>query len=208
MTTETPSQNEPSIEESPSPKSSLPFFPVLLTTLIFISIGLIYYYYQTLHPDFSLIATLKSLFPQAATTSMIITRPTPTVSRATPKPTAIPTPIPLTSGLGDYNVSHAKSAGPSISRVIFDPLDVSKGENLHLKVFLKSPSIVETVTGFLNMDHQTIPLVFTFSEEAAGQNQIWESTTLLPDTVLYKYILSITGVDKNGITTVIVAPRS
>lgn len=169
---------------------------LLFVTLLIVAI-LAFFSYQLLHPDFSISKYLLSKFSSPRNTSLSLTAP--------PRK---PTPIPLSSGQGDYSISHAKSNGPSISRVIFNPLDIKKNQDLHLSVTLSSGANIKTVIGLLTTDNQTIPLTFTIKNNVTNQPQIWETTVKLPDSVSNKYILSVTGQDTNGKTTIFVAPRS
>lgn len=128
----------------------------------------------------------------------------------TPNPVVFqpsPSPIPLHAGIGDYAVSHAKTGGPTIQRVIFDPLDAQKGKILKLAAEIRSDSPAMEVTGGLTTDTQQIELTFTKSGTTKN-GQIWSTEILLPDTVLYTYIFTITATDSMGKSTVRVSPRS
>ena len=50
--------------------------------------------------------------------------------RSSPTLTPSPTPIQLKAGKETYRVSQGSHAGPTISQIDFDPLDVKKGEKL------------------------------------------------------------------------------
>lgn len=171
-----------------SKKSPRLVTPFMYSVFILVALGIVYYYYPT----------LRSLLSPSSNNNAFTIK----------APPAQPTPIPLTSGPGDYSVSHAKSTGPSISRVIFDPLDVKKNQTLKISVTLKSGLSIQSVTGTLTTDNQKLPLTFIFKNTNPDQTQIWETTLKLPDTVSFKYILSVIGLDANGKTTIVVAPRS
>ncbi len=63
------------------------------------------------------------------------------------------------------------------------------------------------VTGGLTTDSQQIGLTFT-KTGAEKNSQIWSTEIVLPDTVLYNYVFSVTATDSHGKTMVRVSPRS
>lgn len=129
------------------------------------------------------------------------------VAKKIASPTPSPTPIQLHKGIGNYTVSHGETNGPSITNVIFDPLDVKKDQLLTLSVNLRSPSKVTSVTGTLETDTGNIALNFTLSLESKGV-QTWTTKITMTETVWYTYIINITATSNKGETSVTVAPRS
>lgn len=166
-------------------------FPLILCVLLSIAGYLGYRYYILTKPE-------------APPDSAVSTTPTPTLFVPT-RPS--PTPIALKAGIGEYTISHPQTAGPKINKVIFNPLDVKKGELLHLTVSITSASDVTSVTGTLTADSQVSDLIFT-KGATDKTSQSWTTELTLPDSVWYNYILSVTAVNTTGKTTVQVAPRS
>lgn len=118
-----------------------------------------------------------------------------------------PTPVPLHAGKGDYSVSHPKSNGPTIQRVIFDPLDAKKGEVLKISAVIMNPSEEGRVTGSLATD--TSQMELNFSKSGMEKNsQIWSTEVTLTDSVSYNYIVSLAAINAQGKTTIRVAPRA
>jgi hypothetical protein len=118
-----------------------------------------------------------------------------------------PTPVPLHAGKGDYSVSHPKSNGPTIQRVIFDPLDAKKGEVLKISAVIMNPTEDGRVTGSLATD--TSQMELNFSKSGMEKNsQIWSTEITLTDSVSYNYIVSLAAINAQGKTTVRVAPRA
>jgi hypothetical protein len=119
-------------------------------------------------------------------------------------PTPSPTPIALHKGKGTYHVSQSAHIGPSVSQVVFDPLDVQKGQTLIITV---TTSPTDSLMGTLITDNSEHPLTFTKTSTNNKQNQ-WQTQIKLSDTVWYQYILSLTARSNNQNTTVKIAPRS
>lgn len=126
--------------------------------------------------------------------------------RATPSPspTPTPTPIQLMKGKETYTVSQGAHKGPSISQVVFDPLDVRKGKTLSLEVTVTDTTDVTEVTGTLQTDGGTQG----FSLTKSGQQDVWTGTVVPDNTLWYTYILTITAKSANGTSLATVAPRS
>ncbi len=118
-----------------------------------------------------------------------------------------PTPVPLHAGKGDYTVSHPKSNGPTIQRVIFDPLDAKKGEVLKISAVIMNPAEEGRVTGSLATDSNQFELNFT-KTGMEKNSQIWSTEITLTDSVSYNYIVSLAAINGLGKTTVRVAPRA
>lgn len=123
-----------------------------------------------------------------------------------PKPTPTPTPIQLIQGKETYSVSQGKHAGPNISQVVFDPLDVKKGETLNITITVDDPEC-QTVTAVLQTDKQ--PQQITFQKSDTSPNtSIWQGSVIPESTLWYRYILTITAQSASGKSTATVAPRS
>lgn len=148
-------------------------------------------------------STLTSSNTQTPITESVVPSVTPKNEALQPSPTS----IPLHAGIGDYAVSHAKSNGPTIQRVMFDPLDAKKGQPLKLSAVIMSPTDDVIVTGGLTTDSQQIGLTFT-KTGTLKDAQVWSTVITLPDDVLYTYVFSVTAVNSQGKTTVRVSPRS
>lgn len=131
----------------------------------------------------------------------------------TPKPKATPTPTPIPlipdNGVkGTYQVGMGAHDGPTITQVIFDPLDAKKGQTLNLTVKASFTSAISTLTGTLTTDHGAVDINFTQSSGSATDG-MWSGSVTLQDTVDYKYILTLTAKASNGkSSSVTVAPRS
>lgn len=129
--------------------------------------------------------------------------PTPT---PTPKPTIYPL-IPDNGSAGTYQVSQPAHAGPVFRQVVFNPLDVAKDQNLKITVTIETQSSVQSLTGNFQMDSSQKALTFK-KVGSQSQKETWEIEFNLPDSVSYKYILSLTAKDSQGTATMSVAPRS
>lgn len=134
--------------------------------------------------------------------------PPPTV-HPLPSPTisSTPTPITLKAGPETYHISQSSHQGPSIAAVTFDPLDVKRHGLLTLTVITVHPSVVTQVKGILTSDTNTFPLSFNKSTSQAN-NTTWKTTMTVPDTLWYRYMLTITAYASDGQNTITVAPRS
>lgn len=131
---------------------------------------------------------------------------TPVPSTPTPKPTIYPL-IPDSGSAGTYNVSQGAHSGPSVTRVVFDPLDVKKGQELKVTVTLQSASGASNVSAVFTMDSSSTNLNFQ-KVSSSGGNETWEVKFTLTDSVNYKYILNLTAKDASGTNNITVAPRS
>jgi hypothetical protein len=139
--------------------------------------------------------------------STLLGKPKSTTEKLVATPTPTPTPIQLHTGIGNYSVSHGITNGPIMSEVVFNPLDVRKGEEFIVSVQLRSNSPIKSVHGILQSDAAKTELNFTKTGETAGL-QTWSTQIKNEDTLWYTYIVSITSVNETGQTTVTVAPRS
>ena len=144
----------------------------------------------------------KSTTSQIKPTQLAATPPSSNLSSS-----PSPTPTILTPGPGVYNVSQGEHTGPTISKVTFDPLDVKKDQTLTITVHVLSSTPANQITATLQTDTSTENLTFTKSS-TDNKYEVWTSEIILPESVLYKYILTITPQSNNGSTKVIVAPRS
>lgn len=138
-----------------------------------------------------------------------------TAPKASVKPTVAPTPKPTPAPLkpdnglkGTYQVGMGSHDGPTVSQVIFDPLDVKKGQTLNLSVRTSFTSSINSVTAVLTADNSTQNITFSLSS-GTNLDGVWNGSVTLNDSVDYKYILTITSKSSNGkSSTVTVAPRS
>jgi len=134
--------------------------------------------------------------------------PSTTSPQSSPSPSPTPTTLKPDDGVkGTYNISQGKHDGPTISQVIFDPLDAKKDQLLTITLRVLSSTPADKITATLQTDTSTEDLTFTKSS-TDSKYEIWTSTITLPESVLYKYILTATLQSKTGSTQVIVAPRS
>ncbi len=183
--------------------------PLVIFLVLYIGLNLWLYRSGTAGPglNFTPVAT-PTPTPELQSTPTPRYTPTPTPS---PIPTPTPTPIRLYPDKGTqgiYNVSQAKNhPGPTITKVIFDPLDVQKGQTLTVFVDIKNLTPIASVSAELAMDNGTVsfPLSRTSGTDTAGQ---WKGSVRMTDTVWYNYILTIHATGANGEGQVIVAPRS
>lgn len=121
-----------------------------------------------------------------------------------PKPTPTPTPIVLPPGKETYSVSQGPHKGPSISQVVFDPLDVHKGQQLTLSVTVGDTTPVTDVTGLLQTDRGKQKFTLTKGD----QEDVWVGTVIPDNTLWYTYVLTITAKSSGGTSVATVAPRS
>lgn len=127
-----------------------------------------------------------------------------------PFPIATPkkTPAPLKQGKGTYNISQGSEvSGPRITQVSLDPLDPKKGEKqtISVKTFHTSPITQVKITLVSDNKTQTLPPLSLVS--GTNLDGEWQVTWTVDDTVLYKYILTITSASSSGQSSVEVAPR-
>lgn len=119
-----------------------------------------------------------------------------------------PPPTPLKKGKGEYNISQSNPAGPRIFGLSLDPLDPKKGREQTVVVQTSYTSPIEKVEITLQSDNltQDLPPLTLASGTAYGGG--WQVTWTVNDTVLYKYILTITSTGSDGEkSSVVVAPR-
>lgn len=122
-------------------------------------------------------------------------------------PTPTPTPTELKSGSETYTISQSSNVtGPRISRLTLDPLDVKQGQTQVLTVRASSPQGISAVSIEFQSDNKTESLVLS-QTGGTTQDGDWQTTWTLDDTVLYKYILTISATGAAGKSSVIVAPR-
>lgn len=132
--------------------------------------------------------------------------------RPTPTPTLIPTPTPtpirLPPGKGTYNVSQGRQhAGPTFTKISFDPLDVQKGETLTITVSVQNTVPIQSVQALLKTDHGQKNVQFA-RIDGTDLSGVWQAQIAMDDSVLYTYILQITATGANGVSSDAVAPRS
>jgi hypothetical protein len=131
-----------------------------------------------------------------------------TIGKPAPPPTPTPTQLLPDDGVkGTYNVGQGKHDGPTVSQIIFNPLDVKKGQQLEITMKLTNVSPIQEVTGSLQMDNKM--QTFTFQRTSGTDlDGMWQTTITLEDGVQYDYKLAITAKAANGINEVQMAPRS
>ena len=141
----------------PLPKSTIVLSGVL--AVLVLAAASLTYYQQKRQPVTTEVGQEKNPSNNAQDYSP---SPDPSTKLGTSSP--LPTPIPLRpdDGVkGTYSVS-SKGGGPAISQVIFDPLDVQKGQKLTIFVTVASqPAPAEKVTGSLKTDNGQTELTFT-----------------------------------------------
>lgn len=134
--------------------------------------------------------------------SFLLRKSYKTTNSFTPTPT--PTPIRLIAGKETYRVSQSAHKGPEISQVVFDPLDVHKGEKLTVYATVSDSSTVTEVTATIQTDGGQQGFTFTKTNE----KDVWTGTVVPGDTLWYTYILTITAKSSGGTISATVAPRS
>lgn len=115
-----------------------------------------------------------------------------------------PTPIQLISGKETYSVSQSAHNGPTISLVVFDPLDVHKSQQLTINVTITDTKPITVATATLQTDGTTQEFTLTKSD----QQDVWTGTVVPDNTLWYTYVLTITAKSANGTSSATVAPRS
>lgn len=132
------------------------------------------------------------------------------VSNKSPLPiaTATPTPLKPDDGTkGTFTIGQGKHGGPTFRKVVLDPLDVQKGQSLTINVTFDVASTVSSLTGKLETDGLPVDITFNkISDDVLPE--VWQAQINLTDTVLYKYILTLTASDSTGTSKIEVAPRS
>lgn len=126
----------------------------------------------------------------------------PTTTLASPSPQASPSPKPLKQGIETYNISQPGNLlGPKITKLTLNPHDPKVNQSQTITVTFASP---DTVTGakvnFVS-DNNSIFLPLTLN------NQVWSVTHTVSDTVLYRYLVSISANDQSGNSQVDVTMR-
>lgn len=181
------------------------FIPLAIFIILYVALNIWVFFYGTkiFGPKTGkLVSRMTVAQPQVSTPTQF----------ATPAsiPTATHTPIKLkpdNGTEGTYSVSQTKHVGPTVTQVIFDPLDVQNGQTLVITATLKNDVAITEVKGTLQMDHGQQNATFS-RIDGTDTNGSWQGKFKLNDTVLYKYILTITASAGNGTSTAIVAPRS
>lgn len=186
-------------------KQSKVFIPVAVFVLLYIGLNVWVFIYGTKIFGLKtgkLVSRVTVAQPQVSTPTQF----------ATPAPISTPTPTPIklrpdNGTQGTYSVGMAKYAGPTVTQIIFDPLDVQKGQTLVITATLKNDVAIGQVKGNLQMDHGQQDATFSriSGTDTAGS---WQAKFKLNDTVLYKYILTISAEASNGKSEVTTAPRS
>lgn len=189
----------------PAPKKSVSgWIMAALFVSIVLAFGVFYYYDDIMR--YPLIAKLFSGTSFSKSRSLMLqTTPVPAAPTPTPTPIIL---LPDEGTKGNYAVSQSSnSKGPSIQKVVFDPLDVKKGQTLTVMVLLSSADPIIHVGGTLTSDTKTTPVTFA-QTGTTGTQHTWSASLTVEDTVLYKYILTVSASTVKGDATVTVAPRS
>lgn len=180
----------------------------VVVILLFVAVVLaaaFYFVWKSITPSVEEVTTNPDL-PKEIGKIEITKSPTPK-----PKATPTPSPIPLkpdNGQKGTYQVGMGAHDGPTITQVVFDPLDAKKGQTLSFTVKANFTSAISTLTGTLTTDHGSVDVTFSPSSGTATDG-VWSGSVSLSDSVDYKYILTLTAKASNGkSSTVTVAPRS
>lgn len=113
----------------------------------------------------------------------------------TSTPTPLPAPRPIDHGQQIYNVSTGQgSKGPSMTQIIFEPMDPKIGENQKLSVKAQNATPIISIILTLKTDHKssTYPLQL---KEGATTGGTWEASWKVEDTYDYAYVFSIEAAD-------------
>jgi hypothetical protein len=179
------------------------FIPLIIIGIIYLGLNVWIFFYS------AKIARIK--LGEFATTMNIPTKKPPqSVFNITPPLTLKPSIIPLKPDdgtKGTYMVSMGKHTGPVVSKIIFDPLDVQKGQTLVVVASIKNDVTVKEVKGTLQTDHGKLEAIFS-RIDGSDTNGSWKASFKLNDTVSYTYILTISAQGENGKSEVTTAPRS
>ncbi len=130
----------------------------------------------------------------------------PTVS-SLPTPTPTPTPQQIYRGRATYRVSQGSKVGPRITEVTFDPHDPKKAEVQTVDVKVAHTQPVSSVSIHLYTDQQEKDLVLKLVSGTA-QNGTWQTAWNVDNTVLYRYMYTITAQAADGASKVDVTLRS
>jgi hypothetical protein len=190
----------PQIPQTPSPSENNNTWYIFILGTIAIFALIVFVFVRIINNS------SKQIKPQSSVVPVLTPAPTPA-----PTPTPTPTPIPLIPDegtKGNYKVTQGAHTGPSFTLVTFDPLAVDINQTLTITVKLTSKTPIDQVTGILTMDNSQANLSFQKTGTEVGQIETWQANTLLKDSVLYNYILSLSAKSGNDTSTVTVAPRS
>lgn len=133
-----------------------------------------------------------------------------TTGTRTIQPTPTPTKLYPDDGVkGTYSISSSQTAGPRIIKVVFDPFDVKKGQQLTMTVTIINDVPVQKVTGAFSMDSvKGDILTFTFVSRI-NKTETWQVRyPSLPDSVDYMYSLTVKAESSNGTGIGGASPRS
>ena len=133
-----------------------------------------------------------------------------TTGMRTIQPTPTPTKLYPDDGVkGTYNISSSQTAGPRIIKIVFDPFDVKKGQQLTMTATIINDVPVQKVTGAFSMDSVKGDIrIFTFVSRNE-KTETWQSVyASLPDSVQYMYSLTVKAESSNGIGVGGASPRS
>lgn len=216
----TPESSAPNITSSNTSWLKSHARTILFSLLALLAIGLVLITYSSFQPQSQLSLSITGARDKVEDKALSLThlkqnQPAPDASNITtpetdPQPQSQPSPspsiIPLSPGVGVYNISQGKHAGPTIRQVIFDPLDAKQDQTLTITLKVQADTPAQTITGTLQTDTSTEKLTFTKTETT--NLETWQAKIDLPSTVLYKYILTIQANSPESNTQITVAPRS
>lgn len=154
-----------------------------------------YKYYISTVPNAQKVATDEA----PVSTPKVPVKPTPT-----PKPIVLK---PDDGTKGTYIVSQPNGSSPLIKQVVFDPLNVKKGEKLLITVTLDSASSADSMTGTFESDNTKLNLVFQKMPNSEKPD-VWTVSFDLTDSVVWKYVLTVTAKGGGKSSTIVVAPKS
>ncbi len=135
-------------------------------------------------------------------------KPSQTVATAKPEPTRSPIPLKPDDGTkGTYQVGMGTHTGPTITQVVFDPLDVQKGQVLKVTIKAYYTSPISSITATLGTDNSSQEMQFKLIAGSTTDGQ-WSGSTTLQDSVSYNYNLTVKAKSADGkSSSVIITPR-
>lgn len=177
----------------PIPKPKPNFVPPLMAFLLLVALGLGYYYYQLLNPDFSLWGKFRSFLPASTSVS-----PTPTPTEAQRQPVeGVGAAYKLPTGVQTYKFNHGPLVkGPKIQTLVLDPIDPAKGSTQKISLEISSKSELTKATVIVSTDHlnKNINLKFVSGTLEKG---FYEGSWQVSDTYTTQYSLHFILTDKS-----------
>jgi len=124
------------------------------------------------------------------------------------KPTPTPTPTTLTAGSGTYNVGKSEAdKGPIVTTLTLNPLDPKQNEHQTITAHLTFATPVTSATISFQSDHKTLELTPLKLVSGTTTDGDWQTSWDVDDTVLYKYVVTVTAASGDLKTVAPVAPR-